>query len=65
MGAVHRREELEVTLPHELPIGQWPPSEIRDRLLSLIGDVPLTPLFDQRQSASCGGLRRAIGWWPR
>jgi triphosphatase len=48
-GAVHRREELEVTLPHEMPIGQWPPSEIRDRLLTLIGDVPLTPLFDQRQ----------------
>ncbi len=49
IGSVHRREELEVTLPHEMPIGQWPPSEIRDRLLSLIGDVPLTPLFDQHQ----------------
>ncbi len=49
VGAVHRREELEVTLPYEMPIGQWPPSEIRDRLLSLIGDVPLTPLFDQHQ----------------
>ncbi len=24
-GAVHRREELEVTLERELPIGQWPP----------------------------------------
>ena len=49
VGTVHRREELEVTLPHEMPIGQWPPSEIRDRLLGLIGDVPLTPLFDQSQ----------------
>ncbi len=49
-GAVHRREELEITLPHELPIGQWPPSEIRDRLLSIIGDVPLVPLFDQYQT---------------
>jgi inorganic triphosphatase YgiF len=49
VGTVHRREELEVTLPHAMPIGQWPPSEIRDRLLSLIGDVPLTPLFDQSQ----------------
>lgn len=49
-GAVHHREELEITLERELPIGQWPPSEIRDRLLSLIGDVPLTPLFDQHQT---------------
>ncbi len=48
-GAVHRREELEVTLARELPIGQWPPSEIRDRLLAIVGDVALRPLFDQRQ----------------
>ena len=49
-GAVHRREELEVTLERELPIGQWPPSEIRDRLLGIVGDVVLVPLFDQRQT---------------
>ena len=49
-GAVHRREEWEVTLEHEQPIGQWPPSEIRERLLSVVGDVPLVPLFDQHQT---------------
>jgi inorganic triphosphatase YgiF len=49
-GAVHRREELEVTLERELPVGQWPPGEIRDRLLSIIGDVTLVPLFDQFQT---------------
>jgi triphosphatase len=49
-GAVHRREELEITLERELPIGQWPPSEIRDRLLTLVGDVVLAPLFDQHQT---------------
>ncbi len=49
-GAVHRREELEVTLERELPIGQWPPSEIRDRLLAIVGDVVLVPLFDQHQT---------------
>lgn len=54
-GAIHRREELEVTLPHELPTSQWPPSEIRDRLLEIAGDAPLTPLFDQRQ-------RRCVRW---
>jgi inorganic triphosphatase YgiF len=54
-GAVHRREELEIILEHELPIGQWPPSEIRDRLLNIVGDVALVPLFDQRQ-------KRIIRW---
>jgi inorganic triphosphatase YgiF len=48
-GAVHRREELEITLERAQPIGQWPPSEIRDRLLGIVGDVMLVPLFDQRQ----------------
>lgn len=49
-GSVHRREELEVTLPRPRPIGQWPDSEIRAKLLGLIGDVALTPLFDQWQT---------------
>ena len=49
-GAVHRREELEITLERELSIGQWPRSEIRDRLLSLVGNVTLVPLFDQHQT---------------
>jgi len=49
-GAVHRREELEITLDRELPIGQWPSSEIRDRLLAIVGDVSLAPLFDQHQT---------------
>ncbi len=49
-GGVHRREELEVTLPYSMPISQWPDSEIRTKLLYLIGDVTLTPLFDQWQT---------------
>ncbi len=49
-GSVHRREELEVSLPRPLPIIVWPDSEIRATLLSLIGDVDLTPLFDQWQT---------------
>ena len=57
-GAVHRREELEVTLERELPIGQWPPSEIRDRLLAIVGDVVLVPLFDQHQT-------RIVRWASR
>jgi inorganic triphosphatase YgiF len=57
-GAVHRREELEVTLDRARPIGQWPPSEIRDRLLGIVGDVTLVPLFDQHQT-------RIIRWASR
>lgn len=57
-GAVHRREELEITLERELPIGQWPPSEIRDRLLAIVGDVALVPMFDQHQT-------RIIRWAAR
>ncbi len=49
-GAVHRREELEVTLPRVLPIDQWPESEIRNRLLAIVGGAPLAPLFDQHQT---------------
>ena len=49
-GAVHRREELEITLERELPIGQWPPGELRDRLLRIAGDGALVPLFDQHQT---------------
>jgi inorganic triphosphatase YgiF len=57
-GAVHRRDEWEVTLESERSIGQWPPSEIRDRLLALVGDVPLVPLFDQHQT-------RIVRWASR
>jgi len=48
-GAIHRREELEINLPADLPLAQWPPSEIRDRLLPIVGDAPLQSLFDQQQ----------------
>ena len=49
-GGVHRREELEVTLPRPMPIAQWPDSAIRSKLLMLIGQAALTPLFDQWQT---------------
>jgi inorganic triphosphatase YgiF len=49
-GAIHRREELEIELPAERPVPDWPASLIRDRLLSIIGSSPLTQLFDQRQT---------------
>ena len=65
-GAVHRREELEVTLSRDMPVSQWPESEIRDRLLAMIGDVPLTALFDQYQTRHVRLVTqgdRTVGEW--
>ena len=51
-GAVHRREELEVSLLVAQPAvpQQWPASPVRDKVLQLIGEAVLTPLFDLRQN---------------
>ena len=49
-GAVHRREELEVLLPASAPPAQWPASPVRDRVLQLIGEAALIPLFDLQQT---------------
>jgi CHAD domain-containing protein len=49
-GAVHRREELEVSLPDDQPPAQWPASPARDRVLQLIGKARLIPLFDLHQT---------------
>jgi inorganic triphosphatase YgiF len=48
-GAVHRREELQVLMPSELPPAQWPHSPVRERVLQLIGPAPLLPLFELQQ----------------
>jgi len=49
-GAVHRREELEVSLPTDGPPTEWPASPVRDRVLQLIGEAPLFSLFDLQQT---------------
>jgi inorganic triphosphatase YgiF len=49
-GAIHRREELQVLIPSDLPPAQWPPSPVRDRVLQLIGLAPILPLFELRQA---------------
>ncbi len=57
-GAVHRREELEVSLPDDQPPTEWfdlahhkwPVSPVRDRILQLIGKARLIPLFDLHQT---------------
>jgi inorganic triphosphatase YgiF len=49
-GAVHRREELEVLMPSDLALAEWPPSPVRERVLQLIGPAPLLPLFELQQA---------------
>lgn len=49
-NAIHRREELETLLPSSAPPTEWPASPARDRVLQLIGDAPLIPLFDLEQT---------------
>ena len=49
-GGVHRREELEILLPDISPPAEWPASPARERVLQLIGDSSLVPLFDLQQT---------------
>jgi len=49
-GAIHRREELEVTLPREAPPQEWPEGPVRDLVLGAAGDRPLAALVDLRQT---------------
>jgi CHAD domain-containing protein/transposase-like protein len=49
-GAIHRREELEVTLAADASPAEWPAGSARDRVFELIGEEPLSPLFALRQT---------------
>jgi inorganic triphosphatase YgiF len=65
-GAVHRREELEVVLPADQPPAQWPASPVRERVLKLIGNAPLVPLFELQQTRFARLVshgERPVGEW--
>jgi len=49
-GAIHRRIELEVSLPAYQPPHEWPKSPARNLILQLIAETPLIPLFDLQQT---------------
>jgi len=57
-GAVHRREELEVRLPVEQASASaagedprtWPDGSVRDRVVELVGEASLQPLFTLQQA---------------
>lgn len=49
-GAIHRRRELEISLPTYEPGQELPESPVRDLILQVTGGRPLTPLFDLRQT---------------
>jgi CHAD domain-containing protein/uncharacterized protein YjbK len=48
-GAVHKREELEVSLAGDVPPTQWPKSPAQDFILQCVGHEPLVELFELRQ----------------
>ena len=52
-GAVHRRDEWEAELPRggaDTPPADWPAGEARDQVLAVVGEAPLQPLVEVRQS---------------
>ena len=49
---VHRREELEVDLPGDVPPSDWPDSEARTRVLGIIGDRPFKEMLTLSQMRS-------------
>lgn len=59
-GALHEREELELTLTGAFPPSEWPEGRARDLVLSVKGDEELGLLFELRQErtvreVTCGG----------
>lgn len=56
--AIHRREELEATIPPLISPAQWPDSPARSRLFELIDSSPLTPLFELEQARWIRNLMR-------
>jgi CHAD domain-containing protein len=57
-GAVHRREELEILLPEDLPPAKWPDGPVRDRVLQLIGKARLIPLVELQQTRAVRPIRK-------
>ncbi len=49
---VHRREELQVDLPADIPPSEWPESEARSRVLEILGDQPLKEMLSLGQTRS-------------
>lgn len=49
-GAIHRRTELEISMPSYAPLQDWPESPVRDLVEQMAGGAPLTPLFELRQT---------------
>jgi inorganic triphosphatase YgiF len=56
--AIHRRQELEATVPPVLSPAQWPASPARERLVEWIGASPLLPLFELEQERWVRDLMR-------
>ena len=49
-GAIHRRKELEISLPAYESPQDWPESPVRDLVMAVTNGAPLRPLFELRQT---------------
>ena len=58
-GAIHRREEYETRLPADQPPEAWPPGPVRDRVLAIINQAPLRPLFSLSQTRLVRQIERS------
>jgi len=61
-SAIHRREELEIWIPSDLPPTQWPDSPARARVLQLIGAAQLLPLFELQQMRTVRRVSQDERW---
>ena len=57
-GAIHRRQEFEVSLPKAMSPAEWPESAARERVLQLSRGQPLKPLFKLTQTRIIRMLRQ-------
>ena len=48
-GVIHRREEVELQLPQEMPLAAWPQHALRKRVEELVGDAGLQTLIELSQ----------------
>jgi CHAD domain-containing protein len=57
-GAIHRREEFELTLPTDKPPEDWEPGPARDLIRKIAGEKELRPLLELEQTRRTRVIRR-------
>jgi CHAD domain-containing protein len=60
-GPIHRREEVEIAIDKESPPNDWPESQLRAKVLELIDNEPLNPIFQLQQERTIRFARAVDG----